>query len=549
MGSGSGSWNFDGPGIAAATCGTIQSLPAANRFAFGLFDLSAVPYADGRPLYNAPDYHDPSWHVDQIGNVFGVELDPDRNIYLTASSHYGAGFFGATAIIRYGDIGGGANDLGAAGTIYKIDAVTGQAAVFAQLPQQSSSFTHVDCEAADTVARMTGPALGNVTYDAANQQFFVSNFEDGRIYRLDLAGAVLSSLDPLTLDNGSAGFASANEIPYGLAVSPDGATLYFGTHGLGLTVGSDQLTADLYAIPLTGGEFSGPAVFQTTLVGNGVVGGGFTIGGWISISSLDFLPDGLLVAGLRTGCQDNFATSHNHGGTYYVLQQGGSGRFDTVNDNPRIHYPADNLGPDDGYGGVGIYDRRDGTWDKRLTSGDIISEPGPHGMLVFPHNYTTTGDNVTEYILEPSAAVPYLPSTAGDFKGVGGDVEVLDVPPPPMLLGSYVWLDHNQDGIQDANEPGIPGATVELFYDSRQRCDARPGTRHSASAVPSQQTNAGGLYLFEDLPPDDYVVRVTPPPGYDRVRFKLRIRMAILRTTPTSIPAERRRRVATRVPR
>ena len=83
------------------------------------------------------DYHHPSWHVDSIGNVFGTAIDKQRNVYLTASSHYGAGFFDAgfganngidaQAVIRWGEITADlfpmdADSLMAAGAIYKIDA-------------------------------------------------------------------------------------------------------------------------------------------------------------------------------------------------------------------------------------------------------------------------------------------------------------------------------------------------------------------------------------------------------------------------------------------
>ncbi len=65
----------------------------------------------------------------------------------------------------------------------------------------------------------------------------------------------------------------------------------------------------------------------------------------------------------------------------------------------------------------------------------------------------------------------------------------------PASLGDYVWLDENWDGIQDPGEAGIPNVTVELL-DS------------GMTVIATTVTDLNGLYLFTDLPPGDYTVRV-----------------------------------------
>lgn len=66
---------------------------------------------------------------------------------------------------------------------------------------------------------------------------------------------------------------------------------------------------------------------------------------------------------------------------------------------------------------------------------------------------------------------------------------------PPASLGDTVWHDLDADGIQDGNEPGIPGVTVTLFVDG-------------GAAIDSTTTGAAGDYQFTGLDPDlDYVVQ------------------------------------------
>lgn len=67
-------------------------------------------------------------------------------------------------------------------------------------------------------------------------------------------------------------------------------------------------------------------------------------------------------------------------------------------------------------------------------------------------------------------------------------------------LGNYVWFDDNGDGAQDENEAGIPMVTVSLK-------DAAGNT------IQTTQTDAAGLYVFEDLPPGDYSLAFSDLPA------------------------------------
>lgn len=336
-------WGFDPvegallrPGIAVHTVGTLitPKVSTDGDHALKLYDVRSPIISADRPVQDVDVHTHHNWDTGSIGNVYGLAIDRNRNIYTTASTHFGAffGFTGANqAKITFGSIGAGVapdtvatddnpgdlNDLAAAGTIYKIDAITGDVSIFAQLPQQASLFSHLACESEDTVARSTGPALGNIAYDPIHNQFFVSNFEDGKIYRIDTDGNQLSVFDPGLEDDGSVGFAgsAADPAPYGLAVNPDGSMLYFGTHAI-------NQSPELFAINLdASGNFSGSEIDQNAKLGDDLqytqdIGGNFVGGSvWVSFSDLKFTPDGELIVGLRTGCNGSFATSHNHGGS------------------------------------------------------------------------------------------------------------------------------------------------------------------------------------------------------------------------------------------
>jgi len=210
-------------GIAAITCGATTSTPEADRYTFALMSLiGALPTTNIREETTNPDsvYHHPSWHVDSIGNVFGVALNTISNdILITASANYGSRFWRQEAVIRYGEIGGGADDLNAAGAVYKIDPVTGQASLFTSLPQQMTSFTPRDCESGSLgVPRTSGVGLGNIAFDSIHNQYFITNIEDGRIYRVNFWGDILDSFDPFTYDDGVAGISSLAASAFSLAL-------------------------------------------------------------------------------------------------------------------------------------------------------------------------------------------------------------------------------------------------------------------------------------------------------------------------------------------
>ena len=191
--------------------------------------------ATGPDNWNAPKYVNDSWKFSNIGSIFGLATDNNENIYVTATSSFSSGYmingrngtfsgtngFQPLGITPYG--------FGGPGAVYKINAVTGAVTLFASLPQQSSLPIYDQSNVGPVVQGTdtfyyandrvkTGPGLGNIAYDWSNNQFFVSNMEDGRIYRISNTGTVLGAYDPLMPDNGLAGFAPLGERIWGLGV-------------------------------------------------------------------------------------------------------------------------------------------------------------------------------------------------------------------------------------------------------------------------------------------------------------------------------------------
>ncbi len=88
----------------------------------------------------------------------------------------------------------------------------------------------------------------------------------------------------------------------------------------------------------------------------------------------------------------------------------------------------------------------------------------------------------------------------------------------PGIVGDYVWLDVNHNGLNDAGEPPIAGATVQLLSSGEVRGE--------------RTTDANGYYLFDDVYPGTYTLRIS---SYDALDITKRVeRLSILTSCLTS---------------
>jgi uncharacterized repeat protein (TIGR01451 family) len=162
-----------------------------------------------------------------VGQVFGVALDdqqPASNIYLAATSAFGLNLVGrgSDGQPERRKIGGpgagwmkgqfGLDLQGDPGSIYKVDGATGVITLFAKV-------------VLDGVPN-PGAALGNLAYDAAHKQLFVSDLYTGMIHRL----AVADGSEPgAPYDHGVSGRSAANlpPMPFNPASRPNIASSKF----------------------------------------------------------------------------------------------------------------------------------------------------------------------------------------------------------------------------------------------------------------------------------------------------------------------------------
>jgi hypothetical protein len=112
------------------------------------------------------------------------------------------------------------------------------------------------------------------------------------------------------------------------------------------------------------------------------------------------------------------------------------------------------------------------------------------------HNKTETGAQLaTKYELYQSVD----PATFGKAGGLG-DLEVL-CNLAPLEIGNRIWMDSDNDGIQDANEMGLASVQVQLYK--------------NGSLVASTSTSSNGQYIFTNamvtgglLPNMAYEIRI-----------------------------------------
>jgi len=146
-------------------------------------------------------------------------------------------------------------------------------------------------------------------------------------------------------------------------------------------------------------------------------------------------------------------------------------------------------------------------------SGDYLfteQQPGVYTIkFVVPFGYTVSPLNSgSDSTVDSDGIVNGLEATTEVTQLDPGEIDLtydlglfLPSGTPPAAIGDKVWYDTDQDGIQDANEPGIQGFLVELY-------DA------NGFEIADTITNEDGEYSFANLAAGTYSLRFVSQPGY-----------------------------------
>lgn len=228
----------------------------------------------------------PTWTADPtgVGSVFGVTVDKRGHVYVTSTTCYNLDDIGLS---------------GGLGTVYKIANGTGAISVFANLPNSG------------------GTGLGNIDYDGVRDQFFVTNMEDGRIYRINSAGVVLSTFDHATNAIAAGGGAEpgdvAGYVPLGERIWGVGTyqgRVYYSVWAEDMGRPSTTLVNTIRSVALNGsGDFTGVSQLDITLPPRPFV----SLGAFYSnpVADISFSRTTCMLVSERTMQSDTYPSAHD----------------------------------------------------------------------------------------------------------------------------------------------------------------------------------------------------------------------------------------------
>ncbi|MCD5380873.1 carboxypeptidase regulatory-like domain-containing protein, partial [Candidatus Gracilibacteria bacterium] len=141
-------------------------------------------------------------------------------------------------------------------------------------------------------------------------------------------------------------------------------------------------------------------------------------------------------------------------------------------------------------------------------NGNYLFENLPEGDYSVVVDQTTLPDNVSQ-VYDPDTTLDSQSThTLVAEMNIFGEIEDIENNTdqdfgylPLSSIGDTVWIDSNADGVQDGEELGFSGATLNLL-------DA------GGNIIATTQTDSNGNYLFDDLEPGDYKVELVMPTDY-----------------------------------
>jgi sugar lactone lactonase YvrE len=414
-----------------------RSYAQTNSYAVTIYDLNAPPIpAEDNNWASMTRYHGPgnSWTSDSLGSVFGLTLDEYGNIFVTHTSCY------------YGDEIGQVFGAGP-GAVYRIDGATGKITVFCKLPNfADGSLTPPE----------DYPGLGNITYDCNHKQFFVTDLEDGKIYRIKPVGVngptgtVVETFDPLTPDNGLAGFAPIGQRLWGVQWHRD--RVYYSVWAVDASEGSGFNEIRSVAL-LPSGAFN-PGSDQHELYVPHQQGNSYSN----PVADVSFSANGRMLLGERGITSKTSPTAHAARDLEYVCSGGCW--------VPGNHYRTGDLLPRENAEGGVDYDRNPfggptSPIGRAWVSGDALHFNPPYTDVIY--GFEGFRPNLLYGSILNSMLVDADGSVVDQDKTLMGDVEAPGCPQETMgSLCGHKFNDLNRNGVPNGSEPGLPGWTIVL---------------------------------------------------------------------------------------
>ena len=212
------------------------------------------------------------------------------------------------------------------------------------------------------------------------------------------------------------------------------------------------------------------------------------------ITDIVFYKNGEMVLGFtdRSGHQAGWNNDDPAGGHYPPYGDLGIIQGDVVRLNP-IPQPDGSCTYSIVANGGGAEFYNDNLFHTESSMGALAMLPGGGDVVAtFMDPQTTLSAGLTWYNNDTGARnrtyevfwSNFIPSTFGKANGLG-DLELYS-DAAGIEIGNLVWNDTDGDGVQDADETGIPGVTVELFDSS------------GSTLLGTTNTNGSGNYYFTD---------------------------------------------------
>ena len=133
--------------------------------------------------------------------------------------------------------------------------------------------------------------------------------------------------------------------------------------------------------------------------------------------------------------------------------------------------------------------------------------PGTYSLQFdAPNNYTLTtanaGSNEEDSDLMESGTIQLTFTEGGIRDSIDAGYFL------PGSIGDFVWEDLNNNGLQDEDEPGIPGANLSLYNTDDE-------------LIASLISDTTGWYLFTNLSPGAYYIEVEIDSRYLSTEFQI----------------------------